>query len=1163
MSPPKEVEQGENSDPLPEEQGEIRCICGFSDDDGYTVQCENCNVWQHVVCVINENENVPDEYLCEICEPRQLDAKKARERQLARIDEEYQSSQESRRRGHGSVNRSRKALPANDDIHQSTSGIERRRKSSTIKQRGRPPKPTSINTSFDDHQPHDNIDSSAHSVSTDRVSALSERFAADSEKVLEVFNETVRKFGLDNVEIEGNKPFVHVSNSLSVLAPETVNSTVALHTGTGLGSDPPMKGVFITEPILEGSYIGEYKGQVDIKSSYTDDPKNYFNLLKTSRPYIAFYPNLELYIDPRKHGGKLRHLRKSCKPNTSLRCTYYKDSQDSFIHLGVFALRNIERDEELTIGWSWETGDVPNIVNRSQPEISQYLSTPEGRRLSKIWRQAFTGYSCGCNHKHDCKVTKLLKIFGVNSGSSTSPSSGSTNGHRRKKSNQSKSSIKPQTPSSPLGSSFNMVELGKPRKPTKVSPGHRRSESPLTKKIHIDEDRVQGDSKGHKRKSHSPESIRHSSPYLEDQHVKDNSDLRSKDGDPSNADKRRRRATDIGHSNSTNGKYVRKGSAPNAPLKKVWLKQYLEKIAFEKSLSQQDVSDGPFLDKGNKPHKKEKPQDQVQAESSIPQKVPPLASPSSQTTLQTVPKSAIAIEDYSKGDQIENHENIKIAPAHDLSSMDGETKKSDPSKQKKPSLTDIKEHPKDASDDNGRKSNAATIQVKRKGEESKDQKEDKQQPQPQPQKHRLTLSEYTKLRRLSHNVSQTSEQTKKKESGATDGESLKQPSTQQISTLESEKQSPSEHKAEDKIKDQIKPDSDKQPAEPSTVNEPTTADPAADKPAPRVKMSLQEYNRRRVAVGSNSDQTANSDKPKPEASNDISDIIQQELAGIVDPTFLSKKENGPPPTTPSPSSSGAIVKRHTTSLTTTSLLQSPPNKSEVKTGESLSFGKVPLKASEISADHTRRPHTPPPSTNDRLGPMHSKIGPRDGRRGPEDPNNHQSQRQMGPDGSAFSPVPPPPPPPPPMHGSRYNDQGRKPDRDHYGGGPYTGRDRYDYGYEAGSGPYSGGSRSSTSGPYPPGSEYSGGGSYRPERGPPPPPPSSSSQVPGKGHRGFLPPSHWDRNRRSSPIYTSHYSRNSNNRFHDQRGPSPQKAYDHTGGGGASSPHHSGPHGAPK
>ncbi|KAF3122561.1 hypothetical protein TWF703_001212 [Orbilia oligospora] len=65
-----------------EEEGETRCICGFkeyqggSDDshtdltDGLFIQCDQCHVWQHGLCVgIRDKALAPENYFCEQCKP--------------------------------------------------------------------------------------------------------------------------------------------------------------------------------------------------------------------------------------------------------------------------------------------------------------------------------------------------------------------------------------------------------------------------------------------------------------------------------------------------------------------------------------------------------------------------------------------------------------------------------------------------------------------------------------------------------------------------------------------------------------------------------------------------------------------------------------------------------------------------------------------------------------------------------------------------------------------------------------------------------------------------------------------------------------------------------------------------------------------------------------
>lgn len=71
-----------------EETGVIRCICLCDDDDGFTIQCDRCFVWQHCACFGMSHSSVPDEYLCEQCDPRPVDSNYARAVQRRRLQEE-------------------------------------------------------------------------------------------------------------------------------------------------------------------------------------------------------------------------------------------------------------------------------------------------------------------------------------------------------------------------------------------------------------------------------------------------------------------------------------------------------------------------------------------------------------------------------------------------------------------------------------------------------------------------------------------------------------------------------------------------------------------------------------------------------------------------------------------------------------------------------------------------------------------------------------------------------------------------------------------------------------------------------------------------------------------------------------------------------------------
>ena len=74
-----EPDGGEETETAPEADDEgqddsvTRCVCDYLHDDGYMIQCDKCSVWQHVVCMGLDKNNIPDEYLCEKCNPRTVD----------------------------------------------------------------------------------------------------------------------------------------------------------------------------------------------------------------------------------------------------------------------------------------------------------------------------------------------------------------------------------------------------------------------------------------------------------------------------------------------------------------------------------------------------------------------------------------------------------------------------------------------------------------------------------------------------------------------------------------------------------------------------------------------------------------------------------------------------------------------------------------------------------------------------------------------------------------------------------------------------------------------------------------------------------------------------------------------------------------------------------
>ncbi|CAD7005820.1 unnamed protein product [Ceratitis capitata] len=89
-----DIDPGEETETAPEAEAEddsvTRCICDLTHDDGYMICCDKCSVWQHVDCMGIDRQNIPDEYQCEVCQPRAVDKARARSLQLMKRKEQTQ-----------------------------------------------------------------------------------------------------------------------------------------------------------------------------------------------------------------------------------------------------------------------------------------------------------------------------------------------------------------------------------------------------------------------------------------------------------------------------------------------------------------------------------------------------------------------------------------------------------------------------------------------------------------------------------------------------------------------------------------------------------------------------------------------------------------------------------------------------------------------------------------------------------------------------------------------------------------------------------------------------------------------------------------------------------------------------------------------------------------
>ncbi len=66
-----ELQQHHSSSSSEEEEEDdediICCICDSEVDDGFTIQCEKCDMWQHAKCYHIKKKNIPEHFICDRC----------------------------------------------------------------------------------------------------------------------------------------------------------------------------------------------------------------------------------------------------------------------------------------------------------------------------------------------------------------------------------------------------------------------------------------------------------------------------------------------------------------------------------------------------------------------------------------------------------------------------------------------------------------------------------------------------------------------------------------------------------------------------------------------------------------------------------------------------------------------------------------------------------------------------------------------------------------------------------------------------------------------------------------------------------------------------------------------------------------------------------------
>ena len=332
-----------------EDAGVIRCICGVDEDDGFTIQCDRCLVWQHCACFGMSQSSVPEDYLCERCDPRPVDAEFAKSAQRRRRD----SARSNRRRA--------KTPPARVDADEPW---------------------------LAEYIPYSAcmpIDETAQKGFAAVLSAHKNIPATVSDGVLVADGLEVIGNECVPVRLECASPtaasartcvraisdqvassFFHNIQHLQPAASRPQNMWTASRTFCR----PSMHGVFAEASVPSGAFLGLYTAEVYSADTYRAHPVNQYGRLGCSKPHVHILPPpLNLAVDARRAGSQMRYIRSSCHPNAVLRpvlhCAPGAAPVPSF---GVFAIAPIARQHEVTLGWEWDDAHIAHVL----PSLSRH-----------------------------------------------------------------------------------------------------------------------------------------------------------------------------------------------------------------------------------------------------------------------------------------------------------------------------------------------------------------------------------------------------------------------------------------------------------------------------------------------------------------------------------------------------------------------------------------------------------------------------------------------------------------------------------------------------------------------------------------------------------------------------------------------------------------------
>ncbi|XP_015765686.1 PREDICTED: histone-lysine N-methyltransferase 2E-like [Acropora digitifera] len=325
-----------------------------------------CSVWQHIECMGISSDAVPENYLCDQCQPRTLDRERARaiqqrKREEQSDDDDDEDSEEDRETpSYTAISNTPTRITLTAKVSQ-----KRKRGPNKIKVKDQNIPPVQGESTDKEKKPKRRRRQKQKPpqgfvpVDEDTNEAWENSYSCDHyEEVKEnIYGKELEELPLNSGQENGYLPAVAGDDQLCKVVDVQKNK----------------KGIVATEDMDKNKFIIQCMGKLMLLSKF--EAENPF--FKRCSPYVFYYSkldHLQLCVDARTHGNDARFVRRSCSPNSEFsnqnkdaqkiinfhsNCTQMAGKVKHFrlngrVCLGIFSSGPLPRGAEITIPFEFQ-----------------------------------------------------------------------------------------------------------------------------------------------------------------------------------------------------------------------------------------------------------------------------------------------------------------------------------------------------------------------------------------------------------------------------------------------------------------------------------------------------------------------------------------------------------------------------------------------------------------------------------------------------------------------------------------------------------------------------------------------------------------------------------------------------------------------------------------